>query len=239
MSALPHTFEEPEGPRFGLLALQTDETIEGDLRALLSPNARLHVSRVPNAREVTPETLGAMDGEIARAASLLPGGRYDGIVYGCTSASAVIGSERVATAMREGCDAQRVVDPLSALIETCRAHGVRRLGFVSPYVASVSDRLRLALEAAGIAVPYLASFEVGDDWSVVRIAGASVERAARDMAARDDVDAVFLSCTNLRTLPTIERMADVGVPVWSSNLLVARVLVAPTRSCRATMEALT
>ena len=220
---LPCEFEAPTGPRFGIVVLRTDETLEGDLRRLLPVEARVHVTRVENADEVDPETLSAMAGRLVASARLLPGGRYDAVAYGCTSASGVIGSDRVADLVREGARTAFVTDPLAALVAECERTGVRRLGFVSPYVESVSDRLRARLEAAGMSVPHLASFGVSDDPSVVRIAPRSVESAAREMAARD-VEAVFLSCTNLRTLEAIERL-DVAVPVWSSNLLLARALM--------------
>ena len=231
MTPLSFETEEPAGPRFALVVLQADETLEGDMRRLLPAEARLHVTRVAAAQEVSAAGLLAMRDDLARAASLLPAGRYDAVAYGCTSGAAVIGSAVVAAQLREGCEAAAVVDPLSALLAACRTHGVRRLGFVSPYVEAVNRRLVERLAEAGIAVPHLASFGVADDHAVVCIAPASVERAAREMAARE-VDAVFLSCTNLRTLDAIERL-DARVPVWSSNLLLARELE------RATNESLT
>ena len=141
MSELSFTEERFTGSRYGLVVLQSDETIEADMRRLLPPAARLHVTRVPSAPEVTTETLATMESEIANACKLLPPGRYDAVAYGCTSGTAVIGRERVAALVREGCDAARVIDPLSALLDVCRENGIRRLGFVSPYIASVSRTL--------------------------------------------------------------------------------------------------
>lgn len=225
-ASFPCRFEEPAGPRYGLVVLRTDETLEGDMRRLLPPDARVHVARLPNAADITPDTLGAMEGEIARAAALLPEGGYDAVVYGCTSASAVIGSGRVAALLGEGCRAERFADPLSALVSACRGRGVRRLAFVSPYVESVSARLVAALEREGIAVVRLVSFGVGDDREVARIDTASVVAAAREAVSGEGerAEAVFLSCTNLRTLDAIAALADIGRPVWSSNLLLAHAL---------------
>jgi len=55
---------------------------------------------------------------------------------------------------------------------------------------------------------------------VARIAPDSIMAAARQ-AARG-ADAVFLSCTNLRTLDVIDALeAELGIPVLSSNQVLA------------------
>lgn len=117
-----------------------------------------------------------------------------------------------------GVQTARVTDPLTALIAACGALGITRLGFLSPYTADVSDRLRAALAEAGIATPVFGSFEEANEASVVRIDAASMINAACDLAAQGGVQAVFLSCTNLRTLDVIDAVeAATGLPCLSSN----------------------
>lgn len=55
-----------------MIVLQTDETLEGDLRRMLPADAPLYVSRVPSGADVTPESLRAMSGHLTQAAGLLP-----------------------------------------------------------------------------------------------------------------------------------------------------------------------
>jgi maleate isomerase len=53
---------------------------------------------------------------------------------------------------------------------------------------------------------------------VVRIAPNSIISAAESLAAQGGIDAVFLSCTNLRTLELIGALeARLAIPVLSSN----------------------
>lgn len=221
---------DPPVPRLGLVVLQADETIEADFRRLL-PDAPLLVTRVPSGREVTRATLAAMEGEITAACRLFPAGAAMSVVgYGCTSGTSVIGAERVAALVRAGVDAAHVTEPVSALVALCRERGVRRLGFVSPYIEPVSRTLRDVLEDHGIAVASFGSFAVAEEARVSRIDAASVTAAAR--AHAENVDAVFLSCTNLRTLPAIAALGapdtpdapdapGLAVPVWSSNTVLA------------------
>lgn len=223
MSAFPYVLEEPAGPSLGLIALQSDETIEGDFRRLLPVETTLMVTRVPSGLEVSSDMLAAMETALPAAARLLPRGlRFDVIGYGCTSASAEIGSRRVAEAVREGAHTRAVADPLSSLVAACSALGIRRIAFLSPYVAQVSERLRTALGQQGIETPVFGSFDEATEAKVVRIAPRSVFEAGRALAEAGGVDAVFLSCTNLRTLPVIEALeAETGLPVLSSNLVLA------------------
>ncbi|MDG1067146.1 MAG: Asp/Glu racemase [Sulfitobacter sp.] len=210
----------PDGPApLGMIVLQTDETLEGDLRRMLPADAPLYVSRVPSGADVTPESLRAMSGHLTQAAGLLPQALpYAAIGYGCTSATAQIGAGQVAALIGAGVRTARVTDPLTALIAACAALGITRLGFLSPYTADVSDRLRAALVEAGIATPVFGSFDEANEASVVRIDAASVIDAACDLAGQGGVQAVFLSCTNLRTLDVIDAVeAATGLPCLSSN----------------------
>jgi maleate isomerase len=115
-----------------------------------------------------------------------------------------------------------VTNPLSAALAAFADRGVARVGIVSPYVASVAAPLRTAFMDAGIEVPDTVSFGEEIEARVARIAPKSIANAARALVARSAMDAVFLSCTNLRTfdiLPMLE--AELGMPVFSSNQVLA------------------
>ena len=219
MTRYSYTRAPDGGAPLGMIVLGTDETLEGDLRAMMPPQTPLYVSRVPSAATVTPESLRAMSGHLKGAAALLPQAMpYAAIGYGCTSATAQIGAPQVASLIGQGAQTAHVTDPLSALIAACRALDVTSLAFLSPYTADVSGSLRAALAGAGIETPVFGSFEEANEASVVRISGASIIDAACDLSAGAGTQAVFLSCTNLRTLDVIERIENLtGVPCISSN----------------------
>ena len=225
MSARTFSFalDAPRPPQVGLVALQSDETVEPDLRRLLPETLDLLVTRVPSGAEVTAETLAAMEHHLAGAASLFPpGARFRAVGYACTSGTAQIGRERIAALVGDACRTQAATEPVSALIAACGALGVRRLALLSPYIAAVSERLRAVLAEAGIATPLVGSFDVAEEARVARIGPDSIMGAARSLAARGGADAIFLSCTNLRTLDVIAPLeAETTLPVLSSNLVLA------------------
>ncbi|WP_118136690.1 aspartate/glutamate racemase family protein [Oceanicella sp. SM1341] len=226
MPALPYRLDAPLGHRacLGLVVLQSDETIEQEFRRLLPVDGTaLYATRIPSAAEVSAGTLARMEAHLPAAAALLPPSiDFDVVGYGCTSGATVIGPARVAELVRGSSTARQVTNPISAVMAACDALGVRRLGFVTPYVAEVSAAMRAALEAHGLAIAGFGSFEEAEEAKVARIHPASVLEAAIATGGAQSCDAVFLSCTNLRTIDVIAAAeATLGVPVISSNLALA------------------
>ncbi|WP_346911719.1 Asp/Glu racemase [uncultured Roseibium sp.] len=220
---IPYDVEKRDEPRLGLIVLQSDETIENDLRRLLPSEATLHTSRVPSGEEVTATTLSEMENHIGASAGLLPRpARFDAVGYGCTSGTSVIGVKKIAELVHGGADTRAVTEPVSALIAACRHLGVNRLAFLSPYVAEVSSRMRDVLAENGIETPVFGSFETAEEAVVARITMSSAAKAASELAVDPAVEAVFISCTNLRTLDVIPEIEQkTGKPVLSSNQVLA------------------
>jgi len=222
----PFGLGQPIGARanLGLIVLQSDETIEHDFRRLLpATGVALYVSRIPSAPEVTRETLAKMEAEMPRAAGLLPRPvRFDAVGYGCTSGTSVIGASRIADLVNQGCTTQAVTEPVSALLAVCAHLGVSRLALLSPYVAQVSDGLRAVLARGGVDTPVFGTFDEAEETRVARIDRESLIAAACALGSDPGCEALFLSCTNLRTLEAIESIeAAIGKPVLSSNQVLA------------------
>lgn len=223
MTDLPFTLETTVSPKVGLIVLQSDETIERDIRRLLPNHVDMLVSRVPSSTHVTPGSLAAMGAKLEAAVRLFPEGlSFLAIGYGCTSGTAQIGLGQVSEAIRAGASTDHVTEPVSALVAACKSLGVARIGVVSPYIASVSERLHSVLAASGVTVGDFASFNESEESRVARISPGSIRDAAIELGQRSEAEAIFLSCTNLRTLDVISDVeAAIGKPVLSSNLVLA------------------
>ncbi len=224
MTAFPYTLMDDDLPRLGLIVLQVDETIEDDLRRLFPPYiARLHVTRLPSGAELTPDSIADMERALPDAARLLPAVQpLDVVGYACTSGTTLIGADRVRKLVMGATRTGTVTDPLTAALAQCRSLGLARVGIVSPYVASVAEPIRAAFKAAGVTVPDTLSFGEQVEAKVARISPQSIAGAARALAQRSKLDAVFLSCTNLRTLDILAPLTqELGLPVLSSNQCLA------------------
>ena len=115
-----------------------------------------------------------------------------------------------------------MTDPITAVTAALRALDVKRIGFVTPYIAEVSAAMRQNLETAGFEIAAFGSFEQIEEQVVARIDSTSVRQAILDVGTDAVCDAVFVSCTNLRTRNVIpETEIALGRPVISSNQALA------------------
>ena len=226
IQSLPFDVDNGLGARakIGLVVLQTDQTIEHEFASILRrDDVALYHARIPNAMDVTPETLRQMEADMLVAAALLPAQfDFDVIGYCCTSGATMIGESRVDQILRGVHPKALTSNPLTACKAALNALGLKRIALVTPYAADVTSEMRDNLKAAGIAINAVASFNQSDDFKVARISSQSILDAVEQIGARDDCDGVFVSCTSLRTLPIIAAAeARLGKPVISSNQALA------------------
>tara|TARA_B100000787_G_scaffold166874_1_gene152736 strand:- start:67 stop:870 length:804 start_codon:yes stop_codon:yes gene_type:complete len=218
--------------QMGLITLETDLTIETEMRHFLSgaPGhdtasgvALLH-TRIACDDQVTAENLSMMEGRFAEALALFPKKYcFDVIGYGCTSASLVIGEARVQQIIQSHVDVAHVTTPLTAAKRGLAALGVGKIAYLAPYISEISHQMCDELGAAGFAVSAAATFGEGRDSVVGCISPSSILQAIGTLVESDpQVEAVFVSCTSLKCAPIIARAeCQFGIPVVSSNAAIA------------------
>ena len=208
----------------GLVVLQVDETIEGEFReAFGTSKNQIFVTRIPSGLEVTAKSLISMERHIKAAAKLLPQSREFSVIgYGCTSASAIIGSEKISELIKSGCHTRKVTNPLLAATEYAKRIKVRKLALLSPYIEEVNTPLRKAFGNKGLNTEVFGTFGEGKEEKVARISESSTIEAAITLGQNESVEAVFISCTNLRTFNCLGKIAnEINKPVFSSNQSLA------------------
>lgn len=207
--------------RIGVVVLATDETIEYEFRLVQNAldGVAVYQARIPSDTQVTPETLRTMEGRIADTARLLlPQSPMDIVVYGCTSASVTIGPDRISELLAEAEPTAKFTNPADASVLALNALGVKRLALLTPYGEAVNALFGSYFSEQGFEMTAFGSFLEEDEGVVASIAPDSIADAACELGNQDNVDGVFISCTNLRVLekiPDIERR--LGKPVSSSN----------------------
>ena len=226
MQRLPYQLTGPIGRQasLGLIVLQADETVEHDFRRMFrSEDIALYVTRLPSGADLTPDTLAAMEAALPAATGLLPPSvEFNAIGYACTSGAMLIGPDRIEALVRGAARVASVTQPLTATVEALKSLGARQIGMITPYIDEVSAPLRAALETHGFTVGAFASFEERTEARVARIDPASIRAAALEVGRDKKIDALFLSCTNLRTLDIIPGLeAALQKPVLSSNQALA------------------
>ncbi|MBW3096199.1 ectoine utilization protein EutA [Pseudohoeflea coraliihabitans] len=219
LSARPVAFDPPESTvRFGLLALATDLTSEGDLARLFPPAAAVHTTRVAYANPTTPENLRKMEPLLTAAAALLvPDVELAAICFSCTSASATIGDAKVTAAIQAAKPGVPVITPTAAASAAFRALGVNSIAVVTPYLPEATVPVGSYFRAQGFSVTALDCLGLEDDRAMARVSRETIIAAAL-AADGPDNDAIFLSCTALPAIAAIAEIeARTGKPVVTSN----------------------
>ena len=215
------------GPRarLGLIVLATDNTMEYEWRRILGglEGVAFYESRLYNSPNITPETLAEMEKDIEGATRLiLPNGRMDVVAFGCTSGTIVIGEEQVFAKIRAARPGIACTTPMTGGIAGMKKLGAKKIALLTPYVDEINQMMRRFIEARGIEVPVVGSFNNPDDAEVARMTPACVRDAAIELGKHPAVDGVFVSCTSLRVAEIVEEVeAAIGKPASSSNHAMA------------------
>jgi maleate isomerase len=139
------------------------------------------------------------------------------VAYGCTSGSFIgglAGEAALIAAMVEA-GAPTAVTTSGAVIAAAHALGLKKVAVVTPYDEAVGAKLRAYLNEAGLEVTAHNDMGLtGRIWTVPYEITAAVARRT----AQGGGDAVFLSCTNLRTYDLIASLEqELGIPVLTAN----------------------
>ncbi len=223
---IPFTKDHGTGnrARLGLLVLETDQTIEHEFRLLTQvQGVCVYHSRLTNETIITPESLSKMKEQLPLAANLLPSYLDLKVIgYGCTSGSTIIGEHEIGNIIHKIHPKIPVTNPLTAAKKAFKALHVKRLGLVTPYSPEVTKLMGINFENSGFEVKAIGSFFEEDDKVVGKIDQDSILRATLEIGANHLCDGVFISCTNLRASPIIEKAETfLNKPVTASNHALA------------------
>lgn len=223
---LPFTIDAGIGARarIGLVVLASDYTVEHEFRQIFTqPGVDFYEARIRNSPQVTPETLAAMGPLLTDTVDLiLPGSELDVVAFGCTSASMVLGEEKVAACIRAARPSAKATNPISAAFAAFDAFGAKRVAMLTPYRRDVNKIVRAYVEERGYTVPVFGSFNEEMDNIVSSIDAGSLRSAIDTITRGRDIDAVFVSCTSVRLLDAVADIEEeLGIPVTSSNHALA------------------
>lgn len=205
--------------RIGLLVPSSNTAVEVEFPAAVPTGVATHVARL-SLESVTADALDTMGKEVSRASELVAHADVDAVAYACTTGSLLHGpgyDAELEDEVSASADAPAVATALS-VDRALSALGVDRVAVATPYVEDLNEREREYLEAAGFEVVAIEGRGIEANREIGALDHGDAYRQARSVAADSSADAVFISCTNYRTLAAIEPLEeDVGVPVITSN----------------------
>ena len=204
--------------RIGLLVPSVNTVVEPEFNRLLSEDIGVYAARLRNSRADCEDSR-AMLQHVERAADELGSAQADLIAFACTASSFVAG-DAGETQLRqriERAGRTRALTTSGAVAAALHVLQVRRLVVATPYPDELNALEKHYLEAAGFEVLEISGMGIVEAFEIGTLTPQQTAAFARD-AWRPGAEALFISCTNLRSIEVLQELAaEFGKPVFSSN----------------------
>ena len=205
----------------GMLTPSSNTILEPVSQAMIAglPEVSVHFSRF----KVTEIALSASalaqfdDTEILRAAELLAHAKVDVIGWNGTS-SGWLGFEADVRLCERITAATGIAATTSmlALNEVLASTKVKQLGFVTPYLDEVQERILANYGALGIACRDERHLGLQDNFSFSEVTRQQLIDMTR-MVARQAPQAITVICTNLNAAPLVDDLErEIGIPIYDT-----------------------
>ncbi|GAB3671263.1 maleate cis-trans isomerase family protein [Halopiger thermotolerans] len=213
--------------RLGLIVPSSNTTAEPEFRAHLPDSITVHGARMA-LESVTVDELDAMSDDAARAAELLGHADVDAVAYACTTGSLIHGPgfDAELEDRLERAAGVPAVATARSVVRALEALEAERIAVATPYTDDLDEREREFLEAAGLEVAVLDGRGLAANTAIGELRPAEARQQVIDLVDSDSdalespdaLDAVFVSCTNYRSLDAVEGLeGELGLPVVTSN----------------------
>ena len=205
--------------RIGVLIPPMNVSMEQDMNSLVPDGVTVHFTRLYRKQAVTSvadlqEMLDGLEEDVKRLSFTRP----HVIVYGCTSGSSLEPRQDQDIARRiEDASGVPAIATAGAVVEALQALSIRRVAVATPYIDEINEREMAFLVDYGFEPVSLEALRLGNSYDIPDVTQEEIHRLALS-ADRPDAEAVFISCTNLRTAPLVESLErELGKPVITSN----------------------
>lgn len=202
----------------GLLVPATNVVMEGEFHRMAPKGVEvfttrvLHKGRKPS--DTFYESLKKLVDDIPDAIIRVKEAKPDVIIFGCTSGSLLEGpewNEAIIQRMRRIAGVPCTTTS-SAVVEALKVMQLTRIAVGTPYPDAVNQKLIEYLSATGICVTRMVSIPYEQAQS-----GSAARRLVKSLDG-PDIDGIFISCTDFRTMHILDRLErEVRKPIISSN----------------------
>ncbi|UTW08221.1 maleate cis-trans isomerase family protein [Pseudomonas benzenivorans] len=207
-----------------MLLPYTNTNLEPDMALMAPQELSIHVTRIGGypVEEVPglSEMKAMASTSLEEALTLLSATGPDLVIYGCTSATLSLGPEGDSAfanqlSLDAGCPA---ITTSGAILASLHRLGAKRVHFVTPYDAALTQRGSDFLTEAGFEV--VAQTYPSTPLTSLQQGELTPDRIIEMIIAGDhnSADVLVLSCTDMRAVECIEALETVtGLPVVTSN----------------------
>ncbi|MHB9071073.1 MAG: maleate cis-trans isomerase family protein [Sedimentisphaerales bacterium] len=204
--------------RIGCIIPSTNTVVESEFNALKPDGVSVHADRI-HMVAVTSEELNKLIQNAPMSANRLASAEVDIIVFACTSGSFFRGSKRESDLVveMEKASKTKCITTSRAVATALEMLGAKKIAVVTPYTDEINERERNFLEEKGFKVAKIQGMQKIKNTEIGRLKPEDAYDFAMKMQI-SNVDAVFISCTDFRTIEIIEKLENqLRIPVISSN----------------------
>jgi maleate isomerase len=201
--------------KLGVIVPSWNTVMEYELQRMAGAGVSLHSQRIRHNAD-TEENLAWLSTQAPAAAELLSHAKVNAICYGCTGSGFLKSPEedRALAAELERATGIPSVTSSAAIVEALRTFRAKKISVASPYEPWLNEKLRVYLEAAGFDIVAMKGLATQAHGSIT----TDKVKALVMEVLRPETEAVFISCSNFRTLDLIETVErETGKPVVTSN----------------------
>lgn len=206
--------------KVGLIYMASSTVMEPEFCAMAPDGVSIHTDRIvlPKATVAGLEEMMAGD-KILECTSLLASAPLDVIIFGGTSATFLRGrgwDDTVMERMRAVSRGIPVTTTSTASLRALKTLGAKKISIVTPYLDDITRLAKVFFEQNDIEVLSAKGLNLDEDHAIGAVPLEQVYRFAQQNCDRKS-DALFMSCTNWRTVGAIQDLEhNLGIPVVSA-----------------------
>ena len=212
-------FKKELNPKVGLIALSTDQTIEGDFNNICKNlPLNIFINRIHNQNPLTKENLLKMQNDLESVTNkILPDEKVNTIAYGCTSGTIAIGEKNVKEKILSAKPGCYVTTPVTSAMKAFQKMNIKKIALFTPYPDAVNKTILEYFTKKNIEVSSFASLNLNLDTEFANVDPNYILEISSKLETKN-ADALFISCTALPVLSIIDQLEQkIQKPVLSSN----------------------
>src|SRR5690625_1398317 len=205
--------------RIGLVYMASSVVMEPEMYAMASEDVSIHTSRL-TLPSVTVEGIDAMmnSPELESAVRLCAQAPLEVIIFGGTSASFLHGTQwdnALTQKMAEWTPIPATTTSTASL-NALREVNAEKIALVTPYVPEVVSRAERFFGENGFPVVRSKGLSITEVWDLAEVPLEKIYEMCLEIDG-DDISAIFISCTNLRSVGAIQAIEKaINKPVVSA-----------------------
>jgi len=206
--------------RFGMIVPSPNVVIEPEFYSFSTQDIGFYTSRVL-LNDCTSEQLKKMGDFSERAALELSTARVNAILYACTSGSLINGLEWEKNLAHKLSKVSGVpaITTFGSVKEALQFMNISKIHMFTPYIDEINKKEKHILEKSGFKVLSSKGLNITNAVEIAEVEPEFIlNEAVKLYRQNSEAQAIFLSCTNLRTFSIIDQLEkQTRIPVITSN----------------------